>query len=107
PGPQHGPPPSLVEARRVQRLVQQIRSQSPLRDDEGAEVPEGTARAAEPWRGSPRPLLRTCVASMAKSRQFGPMVAAEAQGRNFYAARRGAFVADGQQYNWAIWRGYF
>jgi len=108
--PQPEPPPPFVDARRVQRLVQQIKSQSPLRDDEGAEVPEGAAgaaRAAEPWRGSPRPLVRTCVASMAKSRQFGPMVAAEAQGRNFYAARRGAFVADGQQYNWAIWRGYF
>ena len=35
------------------------------------------------------------------------MVAAEAQGRNFSAARRGAFVADAQQYNWSIWRGYF
>ena len=108
--PQPEPPPPFVDARRVQRLVQQIKSQSPLRDDEGAEVPEGAAgaaRAAEPWRGSPRPLVRTCVASMAKSHRFGPMVAAEAQGRNFYAARRGAFVADGQQYNWAIWRGYF
>ncbi len=105
--PQPEPPPSFVDARRVQRLVQQIKSQSPLPDDEGAGVPEGAAPAAEPWRGSPRPLLRTCVASMAKSRQFGPMVAAEAQGRDFYAARRGAFVADGRRYNGAIWRGYF
>jgi hypothetical protein len=91
----------------VQRLVQQIKSQSPLHEGEGAEAPEGTGRAAEPWRGSPRPLLRTCVTSMANSRQFGPMVAAEAQGRGFYAARRGAFVADGQRYSWGIWRGYF
>jgi hypothetical protein len=44
---------------------------------------------------------------MEDSRAFGPMVAAEAQARNFYAARRGAFVGDGQQYNWKIKRAYF
>jgi hypothetical protein len=44
---------------------------------------------------------------MARSRAFGPLVAAEAHGRNFYAARRRAFVADGQAYNWSIQRGYF
>ena len=105
--PQPKPPPSFVDARRVQRLVQQIESPSPLPDDADAEVPENTAPAAKPGRGSPRPLTRTGVASLATSRPFGPMVAAEAQGRNFYAARRGAFVADGQQYNGSIWHGYF
>ena len=60
---------------------------------------------AEPW--SPRRLLRTCVASMVRSRSFGPLMAAEAHSRNFYAARRRAFVADGQAYNWTIQRGYF
>jgi hypothetical protein len=38
---------------------------------------------------------------------FGPLVAAEAQERAFFDAPRQAFVADGQQYNWAIHRGYF
>ncbi len=108
--PQPEPPPSFVDARRVQRLVQQIKSQSPLRDGEDAEVDASTAAAGaapEPWAGSPRPLVRTCVASMAQSHKFGPMVAAEAQLRNFYTAGRGAFVADGQQYNWVLGRGYF
>jgi hypothetical protein len=106
--PQPEPPPSLVDSRRVQRLVQQIKSQSPLRDEEGDEaaVPARPG-PSEPWTGAPRPVLRTCVASMANSRNFGPMVAAEAQRRDFYQASRGAFVADGLQYNWAIWRGYF
>src|SRR5262249_34017637 len=94
----------------VQRLVQQIKSQAPLRDDEDAAAaanPTASSATAEPGEGAPRPLVRTCVASMAQSHRFGPMVAAEAQSRNFYAARRGAFLADGQQYNWVIWRGYF
>jgi hypothetical protein len=44
---------------------------------------------------------------MVRSRSFGPLMAAEAQSRDFYAARRRAFVADGQAYNWSIQRGYF
>jgi hypothetical protein len=44
---------------------------------------------------------------MPNSRRFGPLVAGEAQARNFYAAGRRAFLADGQAYNWKIQRGYF
>src|SRR5205085_6575685 len=66
---------------------------------------DGPSPDAEPW--SPQRLVRTCVASLTDSRSFGPLVAAEAQGRDFYAAARRAFVADGQAYNWAIHRGYF
>lgn len=105
------PPPSFVEPRRIQRLVQQMAGRSgdgdgppaaETADDAGALV---TTPDAEPW--SPERVVRTCVASLTDSRSFGPLVAAEAQGRNFYAATRRAFVADGQAYNWAIHRGYF
>ncbi len=41
-----------------------------------------------------RRLVRTRVASMADSRAFGPAMAAEAQERGFYQAKRKAFVAD-------------
>ncbi|HEY1189465.1 MAG TPA: hypothetical protein VGE74_17565 [Gemmata sp.] len=44
-------------------------------------------------------MLRTCVAILETSATFGPMMAAEAQERNCYAAPRRAFVADGQAYN--------
>jgi hypothetical protein len=44
---------------------------------------------------------------MADSRAFGPLVAGEAQARDFYAAPRRAFVADGLAYNWSIQQGYF
>ena len=51
--------------------------------------------------------MRTCVASMGTSTSFGPLMAAEAQERRFYEARRRAFVADGSAYNWSIHSGYF
>jgi hypothetical protein len=44
---------------------------------------------------------------MADCRAFGPMVAAEAQERGFYQAKRRAFLGDGAAYNWGIQRGYF
>jgi len=113
--PQPEPPPSFVQPRRVQRLVQQMAGQAsdPLAaGDETPAEPEahepaaaGLDPEAEPW--SPRRLVRTCVASMVRSRSFGPLMAAEAQSRDFYAAQRRAFVADGQAYNWSIHRGYF
>ncbi len=59
------------------------------------------------YSGRPERLVRTCVASRACSDQFGPMMAAEAQERDFYRANRNAFVGDGAEYNWTIHRGYF
>lgn len=110
--PQPEPPPSLIEPRRVQKLVQRMKAQSALHDEDDAAEPTTAAASPrtgplEPWSGAPKPLLRTCVASMASSRRFAPMVAAEAQARAFYQAQRRAFVADGLKYNWKIWQGYF
>jgi hypothetical protein len=118
--PQPEPPASFVQPRRVQRLVQQMAGQaaepgpdepaaagqaSPLDGGVAVEPPGGAGFEDEPW--APKKRTRTCVASMAASRSFGPMVAGEAQARDFYAAGRRAFVADGLAYNWSIQEGYF
>ncbi len=118
--PQPEPPPTFLQPRRVQRLVQQMAGQAaqPCGDDEATTLSAAAAdngRAEqqpsprrpeqEPW--APKRRTRTCVASMADSRSFGPMVAGEAQARDFYAATRRAFVADGLAYNWSIHHGYF
>jgi hypothetical protein len=66
--------------------------------------PPGTRRAAS-WR--PRRLVRTCLASMASSDEFGPLVAGEAQRRGFYQAERRAFVGDGQAWNWTLQERHF
>jgi len=112
--PQPQPPPSFLKPRRIQRLVQQMHglvggesapetTANPAPDEDSASSSD--APETEPW--GPRRLVRTCVASLENSRAFGPMMAGEAQARDFYAASRGAFVADGQAYNWTIQRGYF
>jgi hypothetical protein len=109
--PQPEPPPSFLEPRRVQRLVQQMQGQAGEKPPEKADSAEAAAPApvTEAVERPPSPQLRvrTCVASMADSRAFGPMVAAEAQERDFYHAERRAFLGDGAAYNWRIQRAYF
>jgi hypothetical protein len=108
--PQPEPPPSFLEPRRVQRLVQQMKGRSGEPAPAGAApdappepIPAGAAERPE----GPHKRVRTCVASMADSHAFGPLVAAAAQERNFYRAHRRAFLADGAAYNWWIQRAYF
>ena len=107
--PQPEPTPAFAEPRRVQRLMQQLNGWA----GEPPEGPENTGveaiAAPEQPKASrgPTRVVRTCVASMAASHAFGPMMAAEAQERGSYRAPRKAFVSDGAAYNWSIWRGYF
>jgi hypothetical protein len=111
------PPPSFVQPRRVARLVRQMQGQAAqaLPEPQGAAVEpvdavaEPVSTAGEPAArpAGPRKVARTCIASMAQSRAFGPMMAAEAQSQGFYQAQRQAFLADGSAYNWSIQRGYF
>ena len=75
--------------------------------DESSRPVTDSTETETPQRWSPVRLVRTCVASLEASSSFGPMVAAEAQERRFYEAKRRAFVADGMAYNWSIHEGYF
>jgi hypothetical protein len=106
------PPESFQCPRRVRRLVAQMKGsagEAVAQENPGESTPPvppaGKSEGAARW--SPKRLVRTCVASLETSTSFGPMMAAEAQERHFYAARRRAFVADGSAYNWTIHRGYF
>jgi hypothetical protein len=102
--PEPEPPAMFRDARRVVRLVRQFQGQGPPADEEAPDekTPTDDKRPKKFER-----LVRTCVASLSKSRAFGPMAAAEAQARGFYDAPRQAFLGDGQQYNWRIQRAYF
>jgi hypothetical protein len=85
------------------------------RDTDGLESPpDRCADAAAPaapeaerpaW--PPQRLVRSCVATTANSTAFGPMVAAEAPARNFFAAPRRAYLGDGSEWNWTICRTWF
>ena len=55
----------------------------------------------------PKRILRTVLASMASSDDFGPMMHREAQRRRFHESARRAFLGDGLPWNWTIWKRYF
>jgi hypothetical protein len=106
------PPDSFQCPRRVKRLVIQMKGQGGEANAQeipaepvDPEIKRAENEASERW--SPVQLVRTCVASLEASSSFGPMMAAEAQERHFYEAKRRAFVADGMAYNGSIHAGYF
>lgn len=57
------------------------------------------------WR--PKRLVRTVLASMACSKDFGRQMAREAKGRRFGEAKAKAFLGDGLPWNWSIWKQHF
>jgi hypothetical protein len=71
----------------------------------GVERLETPARQSPPWQ--PETLFRTCLSSLASSDEFGPLMAAEADARGFFTARKRAFVGDGLGYNWSIQQRWF
>ncbi|AMV25059.1 hypothetical protein VT84_11730 [Gemmata sp. SH-PL17] len=106
------PPGSFTCPRRVKRLVTQMKGRAGEAGpqeipDESTDPATNSPRAEGPDRWSPVQLVRTCVASLEPSSSFGPMMAAAAQERHFYEARRRALVADGMAYNGSIHAGYF
>jgi hypothetical protein len=57
--------------------------------------------------GRPEVLVKSVVATSGDIDAFGPQLAAAAYERGFFAALRKAFVADGSDTNWSVWRQFF
>ena len=108
-------PRCFTEKKSVVELVQGLTSQGALADvvDATAVEPiplavfESGEEVSEPPRWQPETVVRTCVASTADSETFGPMAAAEAARRNFFAAEQRAFVGDGGAWIWTLHRTFF
>jgi len=75
--------------------------------DEPAVLPIPAAAGTAAPRPAPELAVRTYVATTASVDRFGPMVAAEAQRRNFAEAAARAFLGDGSAWIWGLHRRYF
>jgi len=107
-------PECFTKKKQVVKLVQEITGQGASADviEGGVEAPpalsvfEPAADQSSPeW--PPEPLVRTCLATLESSDEFGPMVAAEANRRNFFAAQARAFLGDGGAWIWTLQQTYF
>lgn len=99
-------PASFVDPSRMAKIAREIKGIS------GASVPakqshEPDEPSSKERPGRPQLLARSVVATRRGVEAFGPMLAAAAWHRGFAAALRKAFVADGSETNWGVWRRHF
>lgn len=108
------PSPSIPEVfldrRRMEKIVREIKGFSSQRADLPEHEQRGDELLEQPpadKRQRPQPLVLSVVATRQDVHAFGPMLEAAAYERGFHAAERKAFVADGADANWTVWRKHF
>jgi hypothetical protein len=110
------PEPELPDCFRnreyVEKLVRGIGGQSSMsqsnpQPESPGESPHATRNQKNNSRKRPELLVRTYAASTCSSEEFGAMVAAEAQRRNFISAASRAFLGDGAAWIWKLQHQYF
>ena len=77
-------------------------NESPAEEDS---PPDTGVLTTKDWR--PKRLVRTVVASVRGSREFGRQMSREAKRRRFFEAVARAFLGDGLAWNWSIHREQF
>jgi hypothetical protein len=107
------PPEAFLGPERVARLVGEVASRGGVpvartrKGPERVDAQHKRPARRRPRRGQSKYLVRTAVATMGRSERFGELLAMETHRRSLDLARRKAFVGDGEQYNWSIWREHF
>jgi len=96
-------PKTFVDRERIRKISREIKGFC-VSDEEDATRGEIESQARP---GQPAVLVRSVVATREDVHVFGRQLAAAAWQRGFAAAPRKAFVGDGQEANWTVWRTYF
>jgi hypothetical protein len=96
-------PSVFVDPRKMRQMAREIKGFC-VADEEPSASPK-TESTVRP--GRPEILVRTVVATRQGVDQFGRMLAAAAWQRGFARAPRQAFVGDGQEANWSVWKTHF
>jgi hypothetical protein len=105
-------PESFVDPTRILKLARELKKQA-------APSAEAAKETSEPELGaetlaenpvvyeSPEVIEKRLIGSRVRWPDFGPMLATQAWQEGFFGAARQAFVGDGSENNWTIWRHYF
>jgi hypothetical protein len=101
--PQPEPPRKFLDQIEVARLAAEIKARGGAAKARAAKEAPRPKRSKERRADRPRKLVRTVIASMADSDDFGWQVAAEVQRRGLGQASRKGYVCDGQKYNWTLY----
>jgi hypothetical protein len=104
-------PASFVNPHWIERLVKELShhgAAAEATDQPAKPLPESVHEPTKPpeW-DPPEVATRHLVATRRPWEAFGPMVAARAWSLGFFRASRRAFLGDGAETNWTLWRHYF
>jgi len=96
-------PRVFVDPRKMRQIAREIKGFCVSDEEESSRTePESTERP-----GRPEVLVRTVVATRQDVNVFGRLLVVAAWLRGFSRAGRKAFVGDGQEANWSVWRQHF
>ena len=106
-------PENFIDPTRIFKLASEIKGYIGGAKEEPSEPPEpDTASTDDAEQNTdaattPKPRVRTTVATRELAQRFGEILAWAAWTRGFTAAHRKAFVADGAAVNWTIQKQWF
>ena len=107
-------PRCFLDLKRTKEMVRGLGHTLPVGLEFAAETKTGTPDEArekgedrESRPGRPERLVRTVLATRKCAEEFGPMVHQAARERNFFGAKRKAFLGDGLPANWTLQRRHF
>ena len=107
-------PENFIDPTRIFKLAREIKGHVSGTKDESTELPESEAESmsetgqnTDAATATPKPRVRTMVATREPAERFGEILAWAAWARGFAAAARKPFVADGASANWTIQKRWF
>lgn len=113
-------PSSFVDVTRIAKLARELKTKTSAREEAAKESssPEAglqalasttatTSADTEPTWKPPEVLEKRMVGSRVRWPKFGPILAQAAWAWGFFAASRKAFIGDGSDNNWTLWRRHF
>jgi hypothetical protein len=105
-------PEHFVDPTRIVKLARELKKQAPVQEEAVKETadPEVGAESLSANRDQwdpPEVKEKRLVGSRVRWPDFGPILAAAAWAWGFFGAARRAFIGDGSDNNWAIWRQHF
>jgi hypothetical protein len=105
-------PETFVNPLRILKLAREFKKQVPAAE-EAAKGPADPAADQQAYREAdavwepPKVQAKRLVASRRPWESFGPLLATAAWQWGFFGAGRRAFLGDGAENNWTLWREYF
>jgi hypothetical protein len=107
-------PENFIDVTRIFKLAREIKGHVGGAKDESTEPPESETESmtnasqnTDEATTTPKPRVRTMIATRHPAPRFGEILAWAAWSRGFTAAERRAFVADGASANWTIQKQWF